>query len=165
MELDYIQIFKELNKFGIDYLVVGGLAVNFYGIPRMTYDIDLMIFPEPDNILKMVEKLKTWGYKTKVPVDPRDLADEAQRKRWIKEKGMKAMSFYSDESPLAEIDLLFDLAIPYVDLKKRAVSFELEGEKIPTISIHDLIELKKQAGRKQDLSDVAHLRLILEDLE
>lgn len=100
-----------------------------------------------------------------MPVDPRDLADEAQRKRWIKEKGMKAMSFYNDESPLAEIDLLFDLGISYLDLKNRAVSFELEGEKIPTISIHDLIELKKQAGRKQDLSDVAHLRLILEDLE
>lgn len=133
-------------------------------IPRMTYDIDLMVFPEPDNILKMVDKLGTWGYKTKVPVDPRELADEAKRKRWIEEKGMKAMSFYSDTSPLAEIDLLFDLTISCVDLKSRSVSFDLEGEKIPTISIHDLIELKHQAGRKQDLSDVEHLRLLLEDL-
>ena len=51
MELDYKAIFKELNEAGIDYLVVGGLAVNFHGIPRMTYDIDLMILPEPGNIL------------------------------------------------------------------------------------------------------------------
>jgi len=131
----------------------------------MTYGIDLMIFPEPENILKMVEKLKAWGYKTKVPVGPRDLADEAQRQKWIKEKGTKAMSFYSDESPLAEIDLLFDLVISYLDLKKRAVSFEIEGGNVPTISIHDLIQLKKEAGRKQDLSDVSHLKLILEDLE
>jgi len=162
MELDYKAIFKELNEAGIDYLVVGGLAVNFHGIPRMTYDIDLMILPEPGNILKTVDKLSYWGYKTKMPVDPRDLANEAKRKQWIEEKGMMAMSFYSDTSPLAEIDLLFELAIPYTDLKKRSVSFVLGDVKIPTIAIEDLIEVKIQAARKQDLSDVEHLKIILE---
>jgi len=39
MNLDYKKIFKGLNGAGIDYLVVGGLAVNFHGIPRMTYDL------------------------------------------------------------------------------------------------------------------------------
>ena len=46
MDLDYKTIFRELNESGVDYLVVGGLAVNFHGIPRMTYDIDLMILLE-----------------------------------------------------------------------------------------------------------------------
>ena len=41
MNLDYKKIFKGLNSAGIDYLVVGGLAVNFHGIPRMTYDMDI----------------------------------------------------------------------------------------------------------------------------
>ncbi|MDQ1239809.1 MAG: hypothetical protein QG577_1995 [Thermodesulfobacteriota bacterium] len=162
MELDYRAIFRGLNGAGIDYLVVGGLAVNFHGIPRMTYDIDLMILPEPRNILKTVDKLIEWGYKTKVPVDPRDLANDEKRTQWIKEKGMMAMSFYSDISPLAEIDLLFELPIPYRDLKKRAVNFALGDVKIPTISIQDLIEIKIQAARKQDLSDVEHLKMILE---
>ena len=49
--LDYQTIFKKLNQKKIDYLVVGGLAVNFHGIPRMTYDLDLMILLEPNNIL------------------------------------------------------------------------------------------------------------------
>jgi len=57
MELDFQTIFKELNRIGIDYLVVGGLAVNFHGVPRMTYDIDLMVLLEPENILKFVTKL------------------------------------------------------------------------------------------------------------
>jgi len=35
MNLDYRKIFKELNKAKIDYLVVGGLAGNFHGIPRI----------------------------------------------------------------------------------------------------------------------------------
>lgn len=52
MELDFQRIFHELNELMIDYLVIGGLAVNFYGIPRLTYDIDLMILLEPDNIKK-----------------------------------------------------------------------------------------------------------------
>ncbi len=76
MELDFQTIFKEFNGLRIDYLVVGGLAVNFHGVPRMTYDIDLMILLEPENILKLVMKLTQWGYKPKVPIDPKDLADE-----------------------------------------------------------------------------------------
>jgi hypothetical protein len=35
MNLDYKKIFMGLNRAGIDYLVVGGLAVNFHGIPRI----------------------------------------------------------------------------------------------------------------------------------
>ena len=162
MELDFQTIFKELNSFGIDYLVVGGLAVNFHGVPRMTYDIDLMILLEPENILKLVTKLTQWGYKPKIPVDPRDLADETKRSSWILEKGMKALNFYSETLPIGEIDILIDTPIPYEELKGRAIKVELQDEKIPTISIHDLIELKLRAGRKQDLADVEHLRMVLE---
>ncbi len=38
--------FDELGEFykkKVDYLVVGGLAVNLYGIPRVTQDIDILI--------------------------------------------------------------------------------------------------------------------------
>jgi hypothetical protein len=60
MELDFQTVFKELNGVGIDYLVVGGLAVNLHGVPRMTYDIDLMVLLESENILKVVSKLTQW---------------------------------------------------------------------------------------------------------
>jgi predicted nucleotidyltransferase len=162
MELDFQTIFKELDELGIDYLVVGGLAVNFHGIPRMTYDIDLMILLEPENILKLVTKLTQWGYRPKIPIDPRDLADETKRNSWVREKGMKALNFYSETLPIGEIDILIETPIPYEELKNRAVRIELQDEKIPTVSIHDLIELKLRAGRKQDLADVEHLRMVLE---
>ncbi len=93
MELDFQTIFKELNGLGIDYLVVGGLAVNFHGVPRMTYDIDLMILLESENILKLVIKLTQWGYRPKIPIDPRDLADEMKRNSWIHEKGRRPLIF------------------------------------------------------------------------
>ena len=162
MDLDFQTIFKELNKLGIDYLVVGGLAVNFHGVPRMTYDIDLMVLLEPENILKLVTKLTQWGYRPKIPVDPKDLADETKRNSWIHEKGMKALIFNSETLPIGEIDLVIDSPIPYEELKDRAIRVELQDEKIPTVSIHDLIELELRAGRKQDLADVEHLRMALE---
>jgi Nucleotidyl transferase AbiEii toxin, Type IV TA system len=162
MDLDFQTIFKEMNKLGIDYLVVGGLAVNFHGVPRMTYDIDLMVLLEPENILKLVSKLTEWGYKPKIPIDPRDLADEKTRNSWVREKGMKALNFYSETLPIGEIDILIETPIPYEELKSRAIKVELQEERIPTVSIHDLIELKLRAGRKQDLADVDHLRMVLE---
>jgi hypothetical protein len=162
MDLDFQTIFKELNKLGIDYLVVEGLAVNFHGVPRMTYDIDLMVLLEPENILKLVSKLTQWGYRPKIPIDPRDLADENKRNSRIHEKGMKALNFYSETLPIGEIDIVIDSPILYKELRNRAIKVKLQDEKIPTVSIHDLIELKLRAGRRQDLADVEHLRIVLE---
>ena len=162
MELDFQAIFKELNKIGVDYLVVGGLAVNFHGVPRMTYDIDLMILLEQENILKVVTKLTQWGYKPKIPIDPRDLADETKRNSWVQEKGMKALNFYSETLPIGEIDIVIDTPVPYEELRNRAIRVELRDERIPVVSIHDLIQLKLRAGRKQDLADVEHLKMVLE---
>jgi hypothetical protein len=162
IDLDYKGIFKELNRLKIDYLVVGGLAVNFHGVPRMTYDIDLMILLKSDNILKLITKLTRWGYKPKIPIDPKDLADRTKRNSWIRDKGMKALNFYSEKLPIGEIDLVFDSPIPYDKLKSRAVKIEFQGGRIPVVSIRDLIELKQRAGRKQDLADVEHLKLVLE---
>jgi predicted nucleotidyltransferase len=162
IDLDYKVIFKELNKLGIDYLLVGGLAVNFHGVPRMTYDIDLMLLLQADNILRLVMKLTQWGYKPKIPVDPKDLANEMKRNIWIQNKGMKALNFYSEKLTIGEIDLVFDSPIPYDKLKSRAVKIELQGDRIPVVSIRDLIELKQRAGRKQDLADIESLKTILE---
>jgi hypothetical protein len=162
VDLDYQTIFKKFNKLGIDYLVVGGLAVNFHGVPRMTYDIDLMILLERKNILKLVSQLSQWGYKPKIPVDPRDLADERKRNSWIRDKGMKALNFFAERLPLGEIDIIFESPVPYHELKGRSVRIELGEIQVPLVSIQDLIELKARAGREQDLADVKHLSRILE---
>ncbi len=159
--LDYQSIFKKLNHQKIDYLVVGGLAINFHGIPRMTYDLDLMILLQPDNILKTVSFLGKMGYRPRVPVDPKELADEEKRRIWIKEKNMKAFTFYSDKHPLGEIDLLIDAPLSYLQLKKRAVFLDLQGVSIPVIAIPDLIRLKRNTGRKQDLSDIQLLKKVI----
>jgi len=140
MELDYKTIFKELNDNDIDYLVVGGLAVNLFGVPRLTYDIDLMIHMDPENIEKLVSKLTQWGYKPKIQVNPLEFADEEKRNLWISEKGMKAFNLFSEHLPIGEIDIVIYSPIPYKILKERAVKIQIQDIIIPVISIHDLIE-------------------------
>lgn len=162
MDLDYQTFFKELNREKIDYLVVGGLAVNFHGVPRMTYDIDLMILLEPQNILRLVDRLVAWGYQPKIPVDPKALADDDKRARWIQEKNMIAFNFYSEQQTLREIDLVISSPIPYSELKESAVVVQLLEEEVPVVSIQDLVKLKRHAGRKQDISDLESLNKILE---
>jgi len=162
MELGYIEIFREFNKSGIDYLVVGGFAVNLFGVPRLTYDIDLMIHFDPENIKKLISKLTQWDYKPKIPVDPMELSNESKRSSWIFEKGMKALNFYNETQPVGEIDIVIHSPISYESLKERAVRVQIQDVSIPVVSIHDLIELKLYAGRKQDLSDIEYLKLILE---
>ncbi|PIX26488.1 MAG: hypothetical protein COZ68_01110 [Deltaproteobacteria bacterium CG_4_8_14_3_um_filter_43_13] len=61
--LDYLGILKKMNEKGVRYIVVGGIAVNLYGIPRMTYDIDLMLDLEDKNLKKFLKLLKSWGFK------------------------------------------------------------------------------------------------------
>ncbi|MBI4621580.1 MAG: nucleotidyltransferase [Desulfobacterales bacterium] len=90
--LDYFSVFKKLNEKGIRYIVVGGIAVNLYGIPKMTYDIDLILDLEDKNLEKFLKLLKGWGFKPKVPVDIMEFAEKDKRKDWIKNKNMKAFN-------------------------------------------------------------------------
>lgn len=77
-------------------------------------------------------------------------------------KGMKTFDFYNRKLPIGEIDIIIYSPISYESLKERAVRVPIQEISIPIVSIHDLIELKLRAGRKQDLSDVEYLKLILE---
>jgi predicted nucleotidyltransferase len=161
MTLDYRTLFKDMNEAGIDYLLVGGVAVNFYGIPRMTYDLDLMIALNPENILRLLSRLSDWGYRPRAPVNPNDLADEKTRAIWIREKNMRAFSFYHEKEAIGEIDVLIELPMPYEEFRERAKVFDVEGIGVPVVSVQDLIDLKRRAGRQQDVSDVEHLNAVL----
>lgn len=162
-EINYQTIFRGLNHRNIDYIVAGGVAVNFHGIPRMTYDLDLFILLDRKNINRIVSILLEWGYKPRAPVDPFELALAEKRAEWIEAKGMKAFNFYSETHPIGEIDLVIESPIAYEKLREGSNTFEIDGEKVPVVSILDLIELKLHANRRQDLSDVEHLRSILKD--
>ena len=57
----YLDVLEQFYRNGVRYLIVGGLAVNLYGVPRVTQDIDVIIATDPENILKMNSILKGLG--------------------------------------------------------------------------------------------------------
>jgi len=161
--LDYIGIFKEFNRRKIRYIVVGGLAVNLWGIPRITYDIDLLLDLEENNLKKFLNLMKKWGFKPKVPVDIMDFANKEKREGWIKNKNMKAFRLYKPEWPLSEIDILVDSPIDYNKAVKNLHYIRTANLSIPLISINDLIRMKSNTGRKQDEADIRYLRKIKDE--
>lgn len=156
--LDYLAIFKKLNEKGIRYIVVGGIAVNLYGIPRMTYDVDLILDLEDENIKEFLQLLKGWGFKPKVPVDIMDFAKKEIRESWIKNKNMKAFNLVNTEWAISEIDIVIDSPVDYKKGHKRIKHIMLHDVSIPVISIDDLIKMKEKADRQQDRADVRYLR-------
>ncbi len=57
----YKQIFEAFNKSGINYVIVGGIAVNLHGYSRFTGDLDILLLLNNSNLQKMhtlMQKLK-----------------------------------------------------------------------------------------------------------
>jgi hypothetical protein len=156
--LDYLGIFKEFNTKKIEYIVVGGLAVNLLGIPRLTYDIDLLLNMEDKNLKKFLALMKNWGFKPKVPVDIMDFADRDKREDWIKNKNMKAFRLFNPEWPMSEIDIVINTPVDYKKAIGNVNYITFKNICIPVISIDDLIRMKQRTGRKQDKADVRYLK-------
>ena len=90
----YEKLFSALNKKKVKYAVVGGIAVNLYGIERATHDLDLLLAMDEENLLKTILVFKKLGYRPKVPVRLEDFANKQIREKWIKEKNMIVFSYH-----------------------------------------------------------------------
>ena len=146
----------------VRYVVAGGMAVNLHGVPRMTYDIDLILDMQDDNLSKFLTKVKSWGFKARVPVDIMDFADAEKRDDWIKNKNMKAFNLVNQGWAISEIDILIDTPVAFDDASRSAVKYAIGDVVIPTVAIEHLISMKESAAREQDLADVIYLKKILE---
>lgn len=154
-----------LQDAGVRYLVAGGLAVNVHGYIRLTRDVDLVIKLDTSNILAAFAALATIGYRPLVPITAEQFADRALRERWIAEKGMKVLNFFSDLHRETSIHVF--VSEPFDFEREAAASLKAElspGFFVPFVSIATLIAMKELAGRPRDLDDIQHLRWIQEDI-
>ncbi len=157
----YEDIFREFGKKKIRYLVVGGLAVNLHGIPRMTQDLDLLVGMDESNILSIIKSLKALGYKPRLPVNPEDLANEEIRDKWVKEKNIKVFTFFHSKESVQEVDILLVSPLDFKEAYKHKVVKKAAGMSISLVAIKDLIKMKKELERKTDLYDVKMLETLL----
>jgi hypothetical protein len=156
----YFELLEALFKNKVRYLLVGGLAVNLYGIPRVTQDIDLIISTKKSNILKINSLLKDLGYIPRLPVDPKDLTDPAKVRDWIENRNLKAFSFYHKKENYKVIDILLKHPLQFQESFKRKTVRSVKDIEIYLASLDDLIETKKSGGRRQDFSDIKMLEKI-----
>lgn len=153
-----------LESAGVRYLVAGGLAVNAHGVLRFTKDLDLVVELIPDNIARAFAALQGLGYRPSVPITATHFADKVQRQRWIDEKGMQVLQFWSDAHRETPIDMFVSEPFAFDQEYERALVKPLHST-IPVrfVSLPTLIEMKRRAGRREDLADIEQLSKRVDD--
>jgi hypothetical protein len=156
----FTPLFEALATAEARYVVVGGLAVVLHGHARLTADADLVVDPAPDQARRAVDALTALGLRPRVPVAARDFVDPPTRESWIRDKGMRVLSFWDPANPMRVVDLFVEHPIPFDDLWRRSEVVRVDGTPVRVACIADLIALKRLAGRPLDLADIEALQEI-----
>ena len=162
MEVRSIEtIVKSLNDAGVKYLIVGGLAVNAHGYVRLTRDIDLVIGLGPENLRRALETLIAIGYQLAIPERPESFVDPYIRERWRREKNMITLKLWSDHHQRTPVDIFVYEPFPFERELQRAERLEVcDGVMAPVVALETLLQMKREAGRPQDMLDIQELERI-----
>lgn len=151
------ELIRSLDSEKVPYALIGGLAVNLYGVPRMTYDVDLVISLDDQSLTRAHNCLVRLGLRCRQPISIISLASENVRRQLEEEKNLKAVTYSDPAAPLREVDILVNSPLDVSDLLSRSVVMNYRGNLLRVISKTDLIALKNASGREQDADDVKHL--------
>jgi hypothetical protein len=141
---------------GVDFVIVGGVAVVLQAMPRFTKDLDICYSTAEDNLdalggvlVGLVARLR--GIADAVPFVPDS--------RTLRQTQILCLT-----TPVGDIDLLVDPdgAPGYETLRERASVMELSGRTVRVASIEDMLAMKRAAGRPQDLTDIESLEVARE---
>ncbi len=140
---DFREFLRLLNSFGVEYLVVGGYAVGYYGYPRATADMDLWVRVARDNADRLVTVLRAFGFDT-----PALSADLFLQDNQVIRLG----------NPPFRIEILTTVSgVQFSECYPSRVTVRLDDLDVPLINLHDLKANKRAAGRHKDLDDLEHL--------
>ena len=140
---DFKEFFRYLNSHKVEYLLVGGYAVGYYGFPRATMDIDVWIAKTPANALRMVSALEDFGFGGETLSE--DLFLQGEK---IIRMGLPPM----------RIEVLTSISgVDFDDAYSKRVNDQLDGVDVSLISLEDLKTYKAAAGRHKDLTDLEQL--------
>lgn len=140
---DFKEFLKLLNAHRVEYLMIGGYAVGYYGYPRATADMDIWVAVNPANADKIVAVLKEFGFN--LP----DLSAELFLKEWqIIRMGV----------PPVRIELSTSVSgVNFSECYANKVIDAVDGVQINLISLEHLKQNKKSAARHKDLADLENL--------
>lgn len=159
--MEYFQLFKKLSQQQVRYLICGGLAVNIYGIPRMTADIDLLLDFTDENVDKFENALKLLMYQSTIPISIKTFVNKEERQKAINDKNLIAYSYFNSRSNYMNLDVLMDVPIAFDELWNMKGERAIDGVSVNLVSVEHLIIMKQYANRKQDIDDVILLSKLL----
>ncbi len=157
----YLDLFKTLQEEQVDYVVVGGLAVNLHGVERATMDVDLVLAMDEGNLRRFVKAASRLELKPSLPLSIEAFCDKTQRDIWVRERHLIAFSLRSASPSTPTLDILVSPAVPFDRVYRNRIEKDVGGVRFNLASIEDLITLKSETGRKQDASDIKALRTVL----
>jgi hypothetical protein len=146
MNPDFEEFFELLNDRGVEFLLIGGVAYNYYAPPRATKDVDVWVRPTPENMQRLVAAIGEFGFPIG-ELNPNDFLDSNQ----ILMLGRVPN----------RIDVIFEpLGIDWPGTWSRRGTARYGRVHIPIVSKEDLISSKRAAARPRDLADVSTLESI-----
>lgn len=142
LDKEFLTFVQKLNEHRVEYLLIGGHAVNFYGYSRPTADLDLWVNPTVDNGNRLMKALEQLSYKTAKLLE-RDFT--------------KPLAFNLGEPPF-QIDVLNRISgLEFSGAYSRRDVTMIEGIAVNIIHLHDLRTNKLASGRHRDLDDLENL--------
>ena len=152
--MEYTQLFQKLEQQNIRYLVCGGLAVNIYGIPRMTADMDILLDFTEENVSKFESAVKLLQYQSVIPLSIKTFVTKEERAKAIAEKNLIAYSYFNSAANYMNLDILMDVPFPFDEMWREREQRKIKDISVNIVSVDHLIEMKKYSNRKQDQDDV-----------
>ncbi|MBI1312679.1 hypothetical protein GC176_15410 [bacterium] len=140
---DFKEFLKLLNENSVEYLLVGGHAVGYYGYPRPTGDLDIWVDISPQNARRLVETFEEFGFR---------------------DSGLTANDFLVEKNivragvPPLRIEVLMGISgVTFTDCHPRCTTAVIDDVTVPVISLDDLKINKRASGRAKDLADLEQL--------
>jgi hypothetical protein len=141
-------VFASFQRHEVKYLVIGGIATVLYGIPRATFDLDILIEPTPDNAQHLLAALLEARLGTAALITTEELLAQE-------------ITIFKDR---VRIDVQTSTpGLQFAQAWQRRETMEYQGQTFYVVSREDLIASKRAAGRPRDLEDVRLLELSDDD--
>ena len=155
------RILLSLAEHNVDFVVVGGVAVQAHGHGRSTRDLDVVPRPDLVNLSRLGESLASLGARLLKADQPVDVTDPQLLKR---APLVPLMTVYG-RLDLLNVALTQGAPRTYDDLRARAFEAQIDGRTVAVAGLDDLIRMKRAAGRELDLQDIGALTRDDEELE
>jgi len=137
---DFREFLKLFNSKKVEYLVIGGYAVGYYGYPRPTGDLDIWISNAPDNAERARAALEEFGFNCSINV-------------LLNDNEVARMGI-----PPFRIEVLTTIdGVNFSDCYTERVTADVSGVEMSLISLPRLKENKKASGRSKDVTDLENL--------